>query len=56
VGLTSRGDVDWILLRHFASTALDDAARLGKGVVKVCYNYWNGCSVGGHQGYMMAQG
>ncbi|MBE7182496.1 MAG: tannase/feruloyl esterase family alpha/beta hydrolase [Terriglobus roseus] len=60
-GLKSPGNVDWSLLQDFASIALDDAATLGKGIVKAFYgrpqdySYWSGCSTGGRQGYMMAQ-
>jgi hypothetical protein len=59
--LTSPGNVNWVLLENLASVALDDAATLGKAVThsyygKVpSYSYWNGCSQGGRQGYMMAQ-
>ncbi|KAF1937543.1 feruloyl esteras-like protein B precursor [Clathrospora elynae] len=57
----SPGNVNWVMLQDFASTALDDAATLGKAVVKAyygkapSYSYWNGCSTGGRQGHMMAQ-
>lgn len=60
-GMSSPGNVNWILLQDFASTALDDAATLGKAVAKAYYgkapeySYWNGCSTGGRQGYQMAQ-
>ena len=60
-GLKSPGNVDWALLQDFASIALDDAATLGKELVKAYYgqppkhSYWSGCSTGGRQGYMMAQ-
>jgi hypothetical protein len=59
--LVSPGNVNWVLLQDFASTALDDAATLGKAVTKAyygrepSYSYWNGCSTGGRQGHMMAQ-
>jgi hypothetical protein len=57
----SPGNVNWVLLQDLASTAIDDAATLGKAVAKAyygkapTYSYWNGCSQGGRQGYMMAQ-
>ena len=60
-GLTSPGNVNWALLQDFASIALDDAATIGKGLVRAYYgraqdySYWSGCSTGGRQGYMMAQ-
>jgi feruloyl esterase len=59
--LVSPGNVNWVLLQDFASTALNDAATLGKAIVKTYYgtearySYWNGCSTGGRQGYMLAQ-
>lgn len=59
--LLSPGNLNWNLLQDFASLALDDAATLGKAVTKAYYgkapdhSYWNGCSQGGRQGYMMAQ-
>jgi homoserine acetyltransferase len=59
--LISPGNLNWMLLQDFASTSLDDAATLGKQIVKsfygkvASYSYWNGCSTGGRQGHMMAQ-
>lgn len=59
--LNSVGNLNWGALETFASTSLDDAATLGKSVVKafygkpVSYSYWNGCSQGGRQGHMLAQ-
>ena len=59
--LTKSGKVDWVLLEDLASISLDDAATLGKAVTHSyygkapSYSYWNGCSQGGRQGYMMAQ-
>lgn len=59
--LSSPGNVNWVLLQDFSSTALDDAATLGKAAVHAyygkaqSYSYWNGCSTGGRQGHMMAQ-
>lgn len=59
--LLSPGNVNLIHLQDFASTTLDDAATLGKAVVKVyyskgpTYSHWNGCSTGGRQGHQMAQ-
>ena len=60
-GLSSPGNVDYVLLSDFASIALDDAATLAKAAIAAFYGkrpefaYWNGCSTGGRQGYMMAQ-
>jgi hypothetical protein len=59
--LISPGNLNWALLQDFASTSLDEAATLGKAVVKAfygkppSYSYWNGCSQGGRQGHMLAQ-
>jgi hypothetical protein len=59
--LLSPGNLNWNLIQDFASVCLDDAATLGKQVVKSyygreqSYSYWNGCSQGGRQGYMLAQ-
>ncbi|KAF1913009.1 feruloyl esteras-like protein B precursor [Ampelomyces quisqualis] len=59
--LASTGNLNWGLFETFASTSLDDAATLGKEVIKAfygkpaSYSYWNGCSQGGRQGYLMAQ-
>jgi len=60
-GLKSPGNVDWVLLNDFASIAVDDAATLAKAATKTFYGesskfaYFNGCSTGGRQGYMLAQ-
>ncbi|KAH7323968.1 Tannase/feruloyl esterase [Rhexocercosporidium sp. MPI-PUGE-AT-0058] len=60
-GLKSPGNVDWVLLNDFASIALEDAATLGKAAMAAFYgerpkfSYYNGCSTGGRQGYMIAQ-
>ena len=59
--LVSPGNVNWVLLEDLSSVALDDLATLGKAVAHSyygrvpSYSYWNGCSQGGRQGYMMAQ-
>ncbi|KAG4433440.1 hypothetical protein IFR05_011086, partial [Cadophora sp. M221] len=59
--LKSPGNVDWALLNDFASITLDDAATLAKAATAAFYgerpkfSYFNGCSTGGRQGYMMAQ-
>lgn len=60
-GLVSPGNTNWPALTDFASVALVEAAKLGKQATaayygkKANYSYWNGCSTGGRQGYMMAQ-
>ena len=57
----SPGNINWVLLQDFASTALDDMTNLGKDIVAkfygkvVKYSYWNGCSTGGRQGLIQAQ-
>jgi len=59
--LDKNNKVNILLLRDFASVTLNEAAILGKAVVKSFYgtlptfSYWNGCSSGGRQGLMMAQ-
>lgn len=60
-GLKSTGNVDWVLLDDFASISLDDAATIAKAATLSFYgerpkfSYFNGCSTGGRQGYMLAQ-
>ncbi|KAL6243466.1 hypothetical protein RBB50_009458 [Rhinocladiella similis] len=58
--LTSSGDVNWGLLVDFSSRALHETAVVGKAVAQSFYGkaprtYFNGCSTGGRQGYMLAQ-
>ena len=59
--LDSNNNVNIHLLQNFASVSLNDAAIIGKAVVKsfykseAKYSYWNGCSTGGRQGHMLAQ-
>jgi hypothetical protein len=53
--------VNWNLLRNFATRSLADMVYVGKSITeqyfkeKPHHSYWNGCSQGGRQGYMMAQ-
>ncbi|KAF1359301.1 tannase-domain-containing protein [Lizonia empirigonia] len=55
------GSLDWNLLHNFASRSLVDQINVGKVVTEQYYgrpphhSYWNGCSTGGRQGYMIAQ-
>jgi Tannase and feruloyl esterase len=55
------GTVDTKSLQHFASTSLNDMSIIGKSVIQSFYgqpprySYWNGCSQGGRQGFMLAQ-
>ncbi|KAM0489488.1 hypothetical protein ACHAP8_012527 [Fusarium lateritium] len=59
--LDSPGNVDFNALQDFAATALGDLADIGKAVTKrfygeaAKYSYWNGCSTGGREGFMLAQ-
>lgn len=59
--LDRSGKVDYGLLEDFAAVALNDAALIGKAIVKSYYgrapkkSYWRGCSTGGRQGLMLAQ-
>jgi hypothetical protein len=55
------GQVDLKALRHYGATSLKDVSILGKAVAASFYgtpprySYWNGCSQGGRQGFMIAQ-
>ena len=59
--LKADGKANLQLLQDFASVSLNDAAVLAKQVTKdfyskaPSYTYWNGCSTGGRQGFMIAQ-
>lgn len=59
--LTSPGNVNLYLLENYASRSLDDMTVIGKAVTKDYYNaapkfsYFDGCSGGGRQGFMLAQ-
>ena len=56
-----QGTLDWNLLHNFASRSLVDQINIGKVITELYYgaaphhSYWNGCSTGGRQGYMIAQ-
>lgn len=59
--LRENGTIDWNLLINFASRSIVESIILGKHFTekyygaKPKYSYWNGCSMGGRQGYMLAQ-
>lgn len=60
-GLSSPGNVNYLLLQDFASVALSDMTLFGQALIESYYglaasfSYWNGCSTGGRQGLMIAQ-
>lgn len=53
--------VNWNLLQNFASRSLADQIYVGKSITEQFFgkqphhSYWNGCSTGGRQGYLVAQ-
>jgi pimeloyl-ACP methyl ester carboxylesterase len=53
--------IDWNSLTNFATRSLVESIVLGKAITEQFYlerpkySYWNGCSQGGRQGYMLAQ-
>ncbi|KAJ5752231.1 hypothetical protein N7520_009148 [Penicillium odoratum] len=59
--LSSKNNVNWFLLKNYASKATNDMAVIGKQITKsfyqkaANYSYFTGCSGGGRQGLMMAQ-
>jgi hypothetical protein len=59
--LHENGTINLPLFKNFASRSLYDMAVIGKAVTEAYYgrkphhSYWQGCSTGGRQGYMMAQ-
>ncbi|KAJ4349676.1 uncharacterized protein N0V89_008293 [Didymosphaeria variabile] len=59
--LKEDGTIDWNLLTDFATRSLVESVVLGKIITeqfyqeKPKYSYWNGCSQGGRQGYVLAQ-
>lgn len=59
--LQANRSINLPLFRNFASRSLAEMGVVGKAVTEAFYgkkphhSYWNGCSTGGRQGYMMAQ-
>lgn len=55
------GTLNWNLLHNWASRSLVDQINIGKIITELYFgraphhSYWNGCSTGGRQGYMIAQ-
>jgi pimeloyl-ACP methyl ester carboxylesterase len=53
--------VNWKLLQNFATRSLADQILVGKALTEQYFgtpphhSYWNGCSQGGRQGYVVAQ-
>lgn len=59
--LSSKGNVNWLLLDNYATKATNELALIGQEITKFYYgktakySYFSGCSGGGRQGLMMAQ-
>ncbi|KAF2870024.1 tannase and feruloyl esterase-domain-containing protein [Massariosphaeria phaeospora] len=59
--LNSDRTINWNLLQNFATRSLADQVYVGKAITtqffgtKPHHSYWNGCSQGGRQGYVMAR-
>jgi hypothetical protein len=59
--LKADGTLNWGLLHNFATRSLAEQIIVGKSITEQFYgqkphhSYWNGCSQGGRQGYMIAQ-
>lgn len=59
--LNKNGSINWDLVHNFGTRSLAEQVHVGKSLAeqfygkKPRYSYWNGCSQGGRQGYMMAQ-
>lgn len=59
--LKEDGTIDWTLLTNFATRSLVESVEIGKSITEQFYNekpkysYWNGCSQGGRQGYVLAR-
>lgn len=59
--LDTSGRINYFLLENFFASSQDEAARIGKKTVQDLYgespskSYWDGCSTGGRQGFLLAQ-
>lgn len=59
--LNPDGTINWDLWQNFMHRSVVEQILIGKDIVeqyygeKPHYSYWNGCSQGGRQGYMLAQ-
>jgi hypothetical protein len=60
-GVNADGTYDLLFINDFIRTAIQEQVLLSKRVARryyamePAYNYWNGCSTGGRQGYLLAQ-
>jgi hypothetical protein len=60
-GVNADGTYNLQFIEDFIRTGIKQQVLLSKSVtrtyygVKAAYNYWNGCSTGGRQGYLLAQ-
>lgn len=59
--LNSDRSINWNLWQNFMHRSIVEQVLIGKAIVEQYYkekphhSYWNGCSQGGRQGYMLAQ-
>jgi len=61
LALSADGTYNLQFINDFIRNAIKQQVRFSKSTAKTCYgmkpayNYWNGCSTGGRQGYLLAQ-